>query len=106
MPEWAITVLGMLVAALPGLYAIRSQQKKVNAEATQKVADAAVGLLDDFREENTKLRQRVGDLEVEREVLHETLMSFLGRNRVLEAEVERLRAHHLRREYNGEQLGS
>lgn len=92
MPEWVILLLPALMAALPGLYATWRQRNLVNAEATQKVAEAAVGLLDDFREQIRELRQRTQEWEIERQILHETLMSCIGQNRMLQAEVARLEA--------------
>lgn len=91
MPEWVIPVVVALVAALPGLYATWQQRGATDAEATDKIADAAVGLLDDFREENKALRQRAVDLEVEKQTLYETLMTYMGQNRLLEAENQRLK---------------
>jgi hypothetical protein len=86
MPDWMPTIIVALVAALPGLYAAFQQRKKLDAEATARIAETAIGLLDDLREENLRLRAEKRDWEIEQQTMHETLMTYIAKIRMLEAE--------------------
>ena len=81
-----IPLLVALAAALPGLYAAWQQRKKLDADATAKIAEAALGLLDDLREENLRLREEKRNWVIERQTLHETLMTCMAKVRMLEVE--------------------
>jgi len=86
MLDWMPTVIVALVAALPGLYAAWQQRKKLDAEATAQIAQTAIGLLDDLREDNLRLREERRNWQIEQQTMHETLMTYIAKIRMLEAE--------------------
>jgi len=83
--EW-IPLLVALAAALPGLYAAWRQRNLTDANATARIAETAIGLLDDLREENVQLKNERRNWYIERQTLHETLMSCMAKCRMMEAE--------------------
>ena len=86
--QW-LPVMVAVIAALPGLYAVFQQRKTDEAEVAATMTRAAIELVDEYREENKRLRERLRDKEVERQVLHETLIGCIGRNKTMEAELAR-----------------
>ena len=110
-PEY-IPVLVALLAALPGLLALRSQQRKADAEAVGTLAEATSELLDDLRQDARTLREQIAEQNqiiqrlresqsAQQETLDRALLrvdaleteraALLERIRMLEADLEAVR---------------
>ena len=63
MPDWLVTVIVGLIAASPGVYAIVAGRRKVEAEASKILSDAAVGMLKPLQERIDRLEALVLRLE-------------------------------------------
>lgn len=69
MNEW-IPVIVALIASIPGIMALMSQKKKLEAEkeveeaqATEKIQAAALKMMDVYKQEFDSLKSRIRDLE-------------------------------------------
>jgi predicted RNase H-like nuclease (RuvC/YqgF family) len=83
MPDWMMVLLGSLIAATPGVYAIVSSRQKVKAEAAQIVSDTAVKLLaplqariDRLEALIVRLETKVARLESENQELSRQVREF------------------------------
>ena len=83
MPDWLMVLIGSLIAASPGVYAIIAGRQKIKAEASKIVTDTAVGLLaplqtriDRLETVITKLEAKVERLENENEELARQVREF------------------------------
>lgn len=93
MSSELIALVGILIAALPGLFALRLQRRKVDTDTWEKVVQTSATLMDKLREDNEFLREQVDDqqtiIQNLRDVqvtLQETLNAALARIQGLEIE--------------------
>jgi chromosome segregation ATPase len=76
MSDGLIVLIGALLGAVPGFYAILSGRTKVKAEAASIVSDTAMRLIAPLQERIDKLEGRVARLEEENELLRAQVREF------------------------------
>ena len=85
MPDWLMVLLGAMIGAVPGVYAIIAGRHKVKAEASRIVTDTAVGLL-------APLQARIDRLEAMVVRLEEKVQQLESDNDELSRQVREFRA--------------
>ena len=76
MPDGLIVIIGALLGAIPGIYAILAGRSKVKAEASQIVSDTAMRLIAPLQERIDRLERQVVKLEAQNDELEAQVHEF------------------------------